>query len=145
MGDAKGYAIENLGNGVTTIVAEMARMRHEIAQLKGELERVQTESADAFHHRDKLPPYPSNSELLVRLSEENEQLKDELVQQSITLRAEHQRAEQILDALWNPSPKMRDAVMSALNNRAVTDPIIGEDIDEIIEAAVVAAEREVDA
>ena len=52
------------------------------------------------------------------------------------------RLRSILDKLREPSPKMRDAVMSALNNRAVTDPIIGEDIDEIIEAAVAAAERE---
>ena len=139
--ERKGYAIENLGNGVTTIVAEMARMRHEIARLKGELERVQTESADAFHHRDGPPPYPSDSELLVRLSEENErlqdkltamrivqkeeheildklseendQLKDELVQQSITLRAEHQRAERILAKLREPSEAVWEAAVEA--------------------------------
>jgi len=38
---------------------------------------------------------------------------------------------------------MREAVHDALNARKVTDPIIGEDIDEIIEAAVAAAEQEV--
>ena len=48
----------------------------------------------------------------------------------------------ILAALREPSREMRDAVRNALNNRSVTDPIIGEDIDEIIEAAVAAAEQE---
>jgi hypothetical protein len=53
------------------------------------------------------------------------------------------RAEAILAALREPSLIMRDAVRDALNARDVTDPIIGEDIDEIIAAAVAAAEREV--
>lgn len=55
------------------------------------------------------------------------------------------RAERILAALREPSLKMREAVHDALNARAVTDPIIGEDIDEIIAAAVAAAEKEASA
>ena len=54
-----------------------------------------------------------------------------------------ERLTRTLAALREPSLEIRDAVMAALNNRAVTDPIIGEDIDEIIEAAVTAAEDEV--
>ena len=104
--ERKGYAIENLGNGVTTIVAEMARMRHEIARLKGELERVQTESADAFHHRDGPPPYPSNSELLVRLSEENERLQDKLTAMRIVQKEEHE----ILDKLSEENDQLKDHI-----------------------------------
>jgi len=52
------------------------------------------------------------------------------------------RLRAILAALREPSMIMRDAVRDALNARDVTDPIIGEDIDEIIAAAVAAAENE---
>jgi len=53
------------------------------------------------------------------------------------------RLRAILAKLREPSREMREAVHDALNARKVTDPIIGEDIDEIIEAAVAAAEKEV--
>ena len=55
---------------------------------------------------------------------------------------ENDRLRAILAALREPSMIMRDAVRDALNARDVTDPIIGEDIDEIIAAAVAAAENE---
>ena len=119
--ERKEYAIENLGNGVTTIVAEMARMRHEIARLKGELERVQTESADAF-----------------KAQEENDRLRDELVQQSITLSAEHQHAERILAALREPSESVLLAAVEAVPYGASYAALT-----RCIPAAVAAAAQEV--
>ena len=93
---------------------------------------------------------------IVRLREENQTLHSRILSgsledrsaihqlQDINLRHQevNDRLRRILAALREPSLEIRDAVMAALNNRAVTDPIIGEDIDEIIEAAVAAAEKE---
>jgi uncharacterized membrane protein YccC len=69
--------------------------------------------------------------------------KDRPASHEQALRHELWRTWRILAALREPSREMREAVHDALNARKVTDPIIGEDIDEIIEAAVAAAEQEV--
>ena len=109
--------------GWTLAAGEGLVLVQEIDRLRGELELVSSEAAEAYHAIDRRD--------------------EELAQQSITLSAEHQRAERILAALREPSREMREAVHDVLNARKVTDPIIGEDIDEIIEAAVAAAEQEV--
>ena len=122
-GDRLDRIISTARKGWTLAAGEGLVLVQEIDRLRGELELVSSEAAEAYHAIDRRD--------------------EELAQQSITLSAEHQRAERILAALREPSREMREAVHDVLNARKVTDPIIGEDIDEIIEAAVAAAEKEV--
>lgn len=102
--------------GWTLAAGEGLVLVQEIDRLRGELAFVSSEAADAYHAIDRRD--------------------DELAQQSITLSAEHQRAERILAALREPS----QAVIRAAQQKWDGDYC---HMDEAIRAAVAAAEREV--
>ena len=74
------------------------------------------------------------------LVQEIDRLREELAQQSITLSAEHQRAERILAALRNPSDLMVDALREQIYDLSCFDEAL-----KAIRAAVAAAEQEVGA
>ena len=124
--------ISNLGNGVTTIMAEMDRMRHEIARLR------QVEQ-DRAARRAAREPIHSLYDILVQLSEEN----DDLIEERNRLRA-------ILAMLREPSDDLIDAA-----SRAFTTAMTGDgdwyagdqwgSIAKALAAAVAAAEEEVGA
>ena len=98
--------------GWTLAAGEGLVLVQEIDRLRGELELVSSEAADAYHAIDRRD--------------------EELAQQSITLSAEHQRAERILAALREPS----EAVLRALYDN---EPFVRA----MIHSAVAAAEKEV--
>ena len=100
--------------GYTLAAGEGLVLVQEIDRLRGELELVSSEAADAYNAIDRRD--------------------DELAQQSITLSAEHQRAERILAALREPSFDVKKAAWRE-------EP----DMEAMLRAAVAAAEREVSA
>lgn len=73
---------------------------------------------------------------LAAVEAERDALRDELTQQSITLSAEHQRAERILAALREPSEAALKAACVAVVDSNCT-------LRDVIIAAVAAAEQEV--
>ena len=97
-----GYSPDKLANaeywarkGGTLAAGEGLVLVEEIDRLRGELELVSSEAADAYHAIDRRD--------------------EELVQQSITLSAEYQQAERILWALVNPSPTVLHAMASTFD------------------------------
>ena len=81
--------------GWTLAAGEGLVLVQEIDRLRGELELVSSEAADAYNAIDRRD--------------------DELAQQSITLSAEYQQAERILWALVNPSPTVLHAMASTFD------------------------------
>ena len=104
--------------GWTLAAGEGLVLVQEIDRLRGELELVSSEAADAYHAIDRRD--------------------EELAQQAITLSAEHQRAERILAALRNPSDLMVDALREQIYDLSCFDEAL-----KAIRVAVAAAEREV--
>lgn len=105
--------------GWTLAAGEGLALVQEIDRLRGELALVSSEAAEAYHALDRRD--------------------DELAQQSITLTAEHQRAERILAALREPNEAVIVAMQLADAHGDVTDA----QCDAMLCAAVAAAEREV--
>lgn len=73
------------------------------------------------------------------LCEEIDRLRDELTQQSITLSAEHQRAEHILAALREPSETVVHAALATM----FYDFNGADEVAQALRAAVAAAAQEV--
>lgn len=117
-GDRLDRIIATARKGWTLAAGEGLALVQEIDRLRGELELVSSEAADAYHAIDRRD--------------------DELAQQSITLTAEHQRAERILAALREPSEKILLAAKYAVPFGASCTAL-----RRCIPAAVAAAEREV--
>ena len=117
-GDRLDRIIATARKGWTLAAGEGLVLVQEIDRLRGELELVSSEAADAYHAIDRRD--------------------DELAQQSITLSAEHQLAERILAALREPSEKILLAAVEAVPYGASYAALM-----RCIPAAVAAAEREV--
>lgn len=123
-GDRLDRIIATARKGWTLAAGEGLVLVQEIDRLRGELELVSSEAADAYHAIDRRD--------------------EELVQQSITLSAEHQRAERILAALREPSEAVVKAVKDAIYEELGIDYWDGK-TRRILYYAVAAAEQEVGA
>ncbi len=112
--------------GGTLAAGEGLVLCAEIDRLRGELELVSSEAAEAYHAIDRRD--------------------EELAQQSITLSAEHQRAERILAALREPSWAVTAAADDAMDAASALDCVPGDWsrswVQDAIRAAVKAAEKE---
>ena len=117
-GDRLDRIIATARKGWTLAAGEGLVLVQEIDRLRGELELVSSEAADAYHAIDRRD--------------------EELAQQSITLSAEHQRAERILAALRNPSDLMVDTLREQIYCLYSFEEAL-----KAIRAVVAAAEREV--
>ena len=94
-GDRLDRIISTARKGWTLAAGEGLVLVQEIDRLRGELELVSGEAADAYHAIDRRD--------------------EELAQQAITLSAEYQQAERILWALVNPSPTVLHAMASTFD------------------------------
>lgn len=120
-GDRLDRIIATARKGWTLAAGEGLVLVQEIDRLRGELELVSSEAADAYHAIDRRD--------------------EELAQQSITLSAEHQRAERILAALREPTDHI---IVSAYDELCLQDHDNARySLADTIRAAVAAAEREV--
>lgn len=121
-GDRLDRIIATARKGWTLAAGEGLVLVQEIDRLRGELELVSSEAADAYHAIDRRD--------------------EELAQQAITLSAEHQRAERILAALREPS----DFVIEAIDATAWDQGCARLGLPAcalVARAAVAAAEQEV--
>ena len=114
-------------------------MADEIVRLRERLAAV--EQASLIAHRGELDARQERDDYKHRAEQaerERDALREELIHQTYTLSADHQRAEQVLAALREPS----EAVMKAMAD-ATPVSVKHAWLMDALRAAVAAAEREV--